>query len=75
MDQWVIYFNPTGYPGLYVARRWHIDTEPAGRIRPTTDVYTDTTLEGVRAKVPHLELFYPLARFLEDDPSIVEVWI
>lgn len=71
MNFWVIYFDPSDFPGRYVLRR-HI-------ISDTLPPYADThctvrnTLEGVRKAVPGGS--FNAGRHPLDDPKIVEVWI
>jgi len=71
MEFYVVYFNPSDFPGLYVVRRQvaqrdgkvHKDAEPAGK---------SNSLAQVRCSIPNGKL-----RFMpdpNDDPCIVEVW-
>ena len=70
MLQWVIYDHPRDYPDKFVLRRWNI---VANRVIPTDEIAFAKTLPEIRAKVPkHL---YCMARFADDDPCIVEVWL
>lgn len=75
MTQWIVYFNPSDYPGLYVVRPWDIvrgELEPRSR----REHWLCSTLEEARALIlrgdPGL---YCLPRNPGDDPVIVEVWL
>jgi hypothetical protein len=70
MSQWVIYEHPRDYPYQYVMRRWDIR---GGSMMATDETAFAGTLEEIRDKVP--AGLYRLARFAEDDPCIVEVWL
>jgi hypothetical protein len=70
MLQWVIYDHPRDYSDKFVARLWKVS---AGRMIATEEMHLADTLEEVRGKVP--QGLYRLARFLDDDPCIVEVWL
>ena len=68
---WVIYDHPTDFPDVFVARR-HICYGPdAG---PTQDVMVAPVLDMIRAEMERRGLTM-LARFPNDDPSIVETWL
>lgn len=76
MDQFVIYYDPTDYPGKYVLRRWRISATVAGppKIEPDPEpMAVVNTLEQVRAAVPIGTVL--ISRDQNDDPAIVEVWI
>lgn len=67
LEMYVIYHNPSDYPGKYVVRIWRglqADREP---------LTVTTTLSGSRAALP--PGLYNLERFEQDDPAIVEVWV
>jgi len=71
MYQYVIYENPTDYPGKYVVRRWLI-----GRGTVTPDAEPLAVLDALsdaRMFVP--DGLYMMPRELEDDPAVLEVWI
>lgn len=63
---WVVYENPTDFPGHFVARKWLMET-------PTTELLLDTCLEELRKKLP--PGLARLARADIDDPKIVETWL
>ena len=67
--QWVIYFDPSDYPGKYVARKWIV---ASGRIAATQVSYMSDSLEDARRHIP--DGMFNLGRFANDDPKIVEVW-
>lgn len=71
MSQWVIYSHPRDFPGQYVMRRW--DIRAGGIMLATDDMMLANTLEEIRKSVP--PGLYRLARFKDDDPCIVEVWL
>jgi hypothetical protein len=66
LDIWIIYDNPSDYPGQFVARRFQMN-------RPTADVLTAGSLEAVRALLP--AGLVRLERTQHDQPHIVEVWV
>jgi len=63
---WTIYDNPLDYPGLFVAREFNYD-------RATDKVLTDTTLDGLRRKLP--PNLTCIKRYPSDNPHIVESWL
>ena len=63
---WTIYDNPLDYPGLFVARKFNYD-------QPTDEILTDTTLDGLRRKLP--DNLTCIKRYNSDDPKIVECWL
>ncbi len=65
MEIFTIYYNPTDYPGKYVARRFNPGPDP--------EPLAVGSLEEVRAAVPKGLVFMP--RFPLDDPCIVETWL
>ena len=70
MELYVVYFNPSDYPGMYVVRR-----QVAGRGTVTPDrrpLGVSTTLDQVRCSLPPGLTLIP--RHPDDDPCIVEVW-
>lgn len=70
MSQWVIYKHPRDYPDKFVMRRWNIT---AGMMMATEEMATADTLSEIRKHVP--PGLFRLARFEDDDPCIVEVWL
>ncbi len=68
--QWVVYDHPRDYPHHFVLRRWEVSSSGG---RPTKDVFVALTLEAIRDMVP--AGLVRLARFQDDDPAIVEVWL
>lgn len=73
MEQWVIYDNPSDFPGQIVVRRWLIGP---GTVEPTPHVSLCTTIDQARNVVQaNYPSGYRLPRQQDDDPCIVEVWI
>ena len=70
MIQYVIYFNPFDFPGLYVCRPWLIT---AGAMTPMRFACIAATIEELRWPFERLGL-YRLDRHRDDDVSIVEIW-
>lgn len=82
---WVIYFNPTDYPGKYVLRAHDVFAgNPEPVIRPTCVVRS--SLEEARAACPTFQMhehdgrtyateLVRMERHPSDDPTIVETWI
>jgi hypothetical protein len=69
---YAIYFNPSDYPGRYVARRW--DVGPAGEMTACPKLHANAPdLESVRDTMPTGTV--RVHRAMTDDPCIVEAWI
>ncbi len=69
MTMWVIYENPSDYPGQFVVRRWAVgECMVADRFETVTE-----SLESARQSIP--AGLYRLGRQVDDDPVIVEVWL
>jgi hypothetical protein len=66
LDIWIIYDNPSDYPGQFAARRFRMN-------EPTADVLTAASLDAVRALLP--PGLVRLERTEHDQPHIVEVWV
>lgn len=68
--QYVIYDNPSDWPGSFVVRRWRIGkgTVEAEKL-PQAVV---STLESARRCIP--EGMVNIGRQPDDDPAIAEVW-
>lgn len=72
MDMWVVYSNPSDYPGKWVLRRWEIqrgNTDPI----PTKNVHTGDLYAEVIAHLPGG--LTRLGRDQSDDPTITESWV
>lgn len=67
----VIYEGPSDYPDKFIGRLWDIRR---GAAVPTEIVVLAATLKEIREKLPQ-NILYPVSRFPDDDPCIVEVWI
>jgi hypothetical protein len=63
---WTIYDKPRDYPNGFIARKFLLD-------QPTDKTLTDSTLDGLRAKLP-IGL-YCLGRESGDHPNVVESWV
>ena len=68
MTLFVIYQNPSDFPGKFVVRKWE---EKVADQEPTAVV---ETLEAAREAVPKWAHFC-LKRDPKDDPCIVETWL
>lgn len=67
---YVVYFNPSDFPGRYVMRGFAcVD----GEATPSAIAISGETIEKVRAHIP--EGLHRMVRMPDDDPTIVEVWI
>jgi hypothetical protein len=66
MNLFVIYFDTTDYPRVYVVRRWVYE-------EPHELIGMGGTLEEARGLIP--AGLHNLGREAEDDGKIVEVWI
>lgn len=72
MTQWVIFFNPTDYPGKYVLRRFQVGP---GTVTPEAEpdgVFE--TLEDAR-EVFRGSTLVRIERDPNDEPQIVETWL
>jgi hypothetical protein len=70
LSVFVITFNPSDFPGLYVMREQKI---LGGKIYAAGFARTAKTLDEIRARVP--KGLTRLDRAPGDDPVIVEVWV
>lgn len=73
MSMWVIYDNPTDYPGMYVARMWNVVTgelEP----QPTAEIIITANVDDLSDYFLEQGLAF-LARAEADDPKIMGVWL
>lgn len=65
----VIYFNPSDYKDLYVAREFKV---LPGEVIPQEIVAIEKTLEEIRKHIP--SGMTCMGRFDNDDPVVVETW-
>ena len=71
MRQYVIYFNPSDFPGRYVVRGW---TAGIGECQPDAEpLGVVDNLEAARAKIP--PGLHRLSRLPGEDSVIVETWL
>jgi hypothetical protein len=70
LQMWVVYNNPSDYPGKWVVRLYLVGR--GGASVPAGAVVADT-LEGVRAAIP--PGLQRLERHSADDPVVYEVWV
>jgi hypothetical protein len=66
LELWTIYDSPIDHPGSFVARKWVLD-------KPTSELFQDKTLDGLRAKLP--AGLHCMPRSPGDEPHIVETWM
>lgn len=69
---WVVYENPSDYPGKFVVREWRAGDPQTNYARVAPTVVCDS-LEAARAAVPPKKVC--IGRCEQDDPCIVEVWL
>lgn len=69
---WVIYFNPSDYPGKYVLRAQYADMQ--GDIHVSAEAYVCDTIEPLQEQMISRGLV-KILRDPADDPVIVESWI
>ncbi len=69
MDYFVIYYNPSDYPGHYVVRQF--DATAFDAVSHQAQIFTSLT--EARAAIPPGRIFFP--RHEDDDSVIVETWI
>ena len=66
IECWVVYYNPSDFPGCYVTRPW------VG-FDPLAFAFVCWSLEQARSYIPPgCQTF---SRWEDDDPAILEVWI
>lgn len=70
MRYYVIYNNPSDYPGKYVVRMWRVEIEFSLK---SEEFGVFDTLEQARAYIPYGLLC--ITRSDQDDAIIVETWI
>lgn len=70
IDQWVVYFNPSDYPGKWVVRKFTI---VAGRIEASDALHVCSSCSEARENIPLGLACIP--RHAQDEPHIVEAWI
>lgn len=70
---YVIYRNPSDYPGLYVVRRHCLRADAYGAVPEPHPLIVTTDLDSARNALP--AGLYNLGRHIKDDPVILEVWI
>lgn len=63
---WVVYFNPSDFPGKWVVRKWILD-------QPTHEHFLADSLEGIRSAIP--KGLYRIEREPGDDAVIIETWL
>jgi hypothetical protein len=71
MWQYVVYNNPTDYPGQYVVRRCYVNS--TGVYPEAGPRYVGPSLVAARETIP--PGLHRIDRFPEDDPCILEVWL
>lgn len=71
LSLWVVTHNPKDFPGMYVARETLLG--PHGEHRVSEAALVASTLSQLRDKLP--EGLHRMARWAEDDPVIIEVWL
>lgn len=70
LEQWVIYHNPTDWPGReWVARKWRVTKDGP----ESTAIALTGSLEGMRREFER-QGFVCIGRMDGDDPVIHEVW-
>lgn len=73
---WVIYDNPTDYPGKFVAREWRLVYGNPNPVPMEPPIVVDS-LEAARTAIQFASgmLLVRLAPMPGDDPKIVETWV
>jgi hypothetical protein len=72
LRMWTVYYNPSDYPGRYVARM-HVVGKNKNESGPTDQMFTGDSLEEIRGLIPYGLVC--LTRQEGDDSSIVETWL
>lgn len=70
MEIWVVYENPSDYPGKYVLRR---QTAEKGSISKDSECVVKDSYEELIEHIPQGKT--RINRDLQDDPVIMETWI
>lgn len=70
MNMYVVYQNPSDYPGRFVVRKWTVTA--AGPVAGNEPIFVGETLQGARDAIPRGLI--ATRRCEEDDPVILEVW-
>jgi len=70
LDVWVVYQNPSDYPGKFVVRPFYVNDTG---IRASTDCTVHDDLESARRTIPAGRV--RLRRHNADDSVIVETWV
>lgn len=75
MEQYVVYAHPRDFPQGYVVRRWFIvrgSREPIPEERACGFFHLDKARAWIAQARPGLTC---LARYENDDPAVLEVWL
>jgi hypothetical protein len=76
MSMWTVYFNPSDFPGKYVARRFDIfrnKTISGEHSLPSIEHFVADSLQEIRERIPFGMVC--LMRSEGDDANIVETWV
>lgn len=68
---WVVYENPSDYPGKFVVRVQY--AERNGSVTADSEARIADTLDEARCFIPGGLVCLP--RYADDDPVIVEAWV
>lgn len=74
LSMWTVFYNPSDFPGMYVARRFAMD-------KATADHKSGPSIEDVRswiresARSSGQGSLVRINRYPQDDPSVVETWL
>lgn len=76
LSMWVIYWNPTDYPGKFVAREWQVHPGKLDPVPMPNAIIVDS-LEAARTAVQFASstLLTRLAPAPGDDAKILETWL
>lgn len=71
LSLWVIYYNPSDYPGAYVVREQWVRE---GKITRAKQCVAVPTLDEARKAIPLRMHLYRIPAGPGDDPVVVETW-
>lgn len=74
LDMFIIYRNPSDYPGKFIVRQWIVGGGPLRAAKEPLAIADTLQLARIclHTARPGLTL---LGRFDDDDPAIEEVWV
>jgi hypothetical protein len=75
MKQYVLYKNPSDYPGKFVLREWHIVHGNPNPVPVDKPVMIEDNVDSIQKLMDANPNLYWLQRSKDDDPCILGTWI